>query len=82
MVLDLGGAMMNALRKEFDDMVKFFKEGISKGYIKMSANMNDFDYAVYFATAKITERKGAPCDVTPTEIYQEIMKFAPELMEG
>ena len=72
---------MNELRREFDDMVKFIKDGMAKGTIKFSMDLSDFDYAVMFAIEKICERKGGKCIIDTTEIYQEVMKVAPELME-
>lgn len=74
---------MNELRQEFEDMINFIKDGMNKGKIKMSQELSDFDFAVFFAIQKIGERKGKGKDyiTDTTEIYQEIMKFAPELIE-
>lgn len=64
---------------EFDEFVKTIRRGIADGEIKLSQELTDLDLAVTFAVGKIGERKGYPCEITPDEIYSEIMGFAPHM---
>ena len=66
------------------DFIEFryiIRQGIKNGEIKLSQELSDFDLAVQYAIGLIGERKGYPCKITDVEIWAEINKFAPELLE-
>ena len=59
--------------------LKMFKDMSSKE--PMEDDLSDFDLATQFAIGEIGKRRGYPLRVTAEDIYQEIAKFAPELLE-
>lgn len=67
---------------EFRDFIKIVRHGIASGEIRITKEMTDFDLAVQYAIGKIGEKRGYPCDVTPEEIQEQIMIFAPELIDS
>lgn len=67
---------------EFLQFLQNIKQGIDKGVIKLSKDdITDYDWAVYYAVCRIGKKKGYPCDFLLEEIYEEMSKFAPELLE-
>lgn len=66
---------------DFKEFVRIVRYGIISREIKVSKPLTDYDLAVMYAVGQIGERKGYPCDTTAEEIYNEMAKFAPELLE-
>jgi hypothetical protein len=69
------------MRADFVEFRYVIRQGIRNGEIKVSKELSDFDLAVQYAAGKIGERKGYPMKTTAAEIWEEINKFAPELLE-
>ena len=72
-----GGLKMDMTFPEF---VIIVRDAEQKGIIKTTQPMTDYDLAVQYACASIGEKRGYPCDIALEEIYQEMLKFAPELV--
>ena len=66
----------------FHEFVMIVRDSEQKEIIKTTQPMTDFDLAVQYACASIGEKRGYPCDIALEEIYEEMMKFAPELVRG
>ena len=69
------------MRVDFIEFRYIIRQGIKNGELKLSQELSDFDLAVQYAIGQIGERKGYPCKITDVEIWAEINKFAPELLE-
>lgn len=69
------------MRTDFVLFMNNIKKDIAKGTIKLSEPITDYDLAVQYAIGQIGERKKYPFDVTLEEIFEEMTKFAPELLE-
>lgn len=64
----------------FAEFVMIVRDSEQKGMVKTTQPMTDFDLAVQYAVGTIVDERGVPCDITLDEIYEEMMKFAPELV--
>lgn len=71
---------------------QFVRDSIKNGTIKLYEDesrtkpladdfLTDFDIAVQFAISEITKREGLHCSFSSEDVYNEIAKFAPELLE-
>ena len=71
---------------------QFVRDSIKSGTIKLYEDesrthilpddyLTDFDIAIQFAIYEIIKREGEQCLFTVEDVYNEIAKFAPELLE-